>query len=423
MLTVTIVALLVTPAGQASAADAGQARSFTPPAIPGELDADPDVVTGDPIVIAAGDIADCNRSADEATAMLLDAQPDATVATLGDNAYENGTAEEFANCYAPSWGRHRARTRPSLGNHDYGTPGAAPYFAYFGAAAGEPGKGYYSYDLGGWHVVVLNSNCGIVSCAGGSPQEQWLRADLAASSADCTLAYWHHPLFTTGPHLATTATEPLWRALYEAGADVVLNGHNHQYERFAPQDVGGALDPDYGMREFVVGTGGRPLYPTARTHPNSVVRENAVHGVLRLILRPRSYEWAFVPTAGTFSDSGGSPCHGPPGSPPLPQPAPPPGPPPAPPPGPPTGPPPPPPPPAPRPRTGQTARCVVPKVTGRTLARSRVVIARARCRLGRVTRIYSARIGKGLVVRQRPRAGLRLRRGARVNVTVSRGRR
>jgi Calcineurin-like phosphoesterase len=270
-------------------------------------------VVGDPILLAAGDIAACDSPGDEATAAVLDGYPDATVATLGDNAYPDGTAADFANCYAPSWGWHKARTKPSPGNHEYHTPGATPYFDYFGAAAGERGKGWYSYELGDWHVVVLNSNCEVVACGPGSEQEQWLRAELAASEAACTLAYWHHPLITSGSHAGEANLElvrPFWRALYEHGADVVLAGHDHDYERFAPQTPDGVADSVYGLRQFIVGTGGHSLRGFGTPHLNSQVRDSSAYGVLRLVLKSGGYDWQFLPEAGkTFSDTGSGTCH------------------------------------------------------------------------------------------------------------------
>ena len=178
-----------------------------------------------PVLVGAGDIADCAASArDEETALLLDDVPDATVFTLGDNAYNSGTAAEFANCYGPTWGRHKARTRPSVGNHEYGTPNASGYFSYFGAAAGSPGQGWYSYDVGAWHVVVLNSNCTPVGgCDQGDPQVEWLEADLAAHQTDCTLAYFHHPLFTSRADSQDSSSQTFWQVLYERGADLILN--------------------------------------------------------------------------------------------------------------------------------------------------------------------------------------------------------
>ncbi len=264
-------------------------------------------------LVGAGDIAVCGVNGDEKTAALLDAIP-GTVFTTGDNAYESGSASEYSNCYAPSWGRHKARTRPVVGNHEYGTTGAAGYFGYFGTAAGKAGEGWYSYDVGAWHVIVLNSNCSVVSCATGSLQEKWLRADLAASQAACTVALWHHPRFNSGAHGNDTAVQPLWNALYEYGADLVLNGHDHIYERFAPQRPDGTADSAYGIREIIIGTGGRPLYNFNTIKPNSEARNNTVFGVLRLTLRADSYDWRFVPVAGgTYTDSGSDGCHGRPG--------------------------------------------------------------------------------------------------------------
>jgi len=264
----------------------------------------------DPVLVGAGDIADCTSTDDEATAALLDGIP-GTVITLGDNAYESGTDAEFANCYDPSWGRHKARTRPSVGNHDYLTISASGYFGYFGVAAGDPTQGYYSYNLGAWHIIVINSNCSSVGgCGAGSPQEQWLRADLAAHPAACTLAYWHHPRFSSGEHGNHISMRAIWQVLYEADADLVLNGHDHDYERFAPQDPNGVADPARGLREFVVGTGGKNHYAIVTPVANSEVRNDDTFGVLKLTLRPTSYDWAFVPEAGkTFTDSGSGTCH------------------------------------------------------------------------------------------------------------------
>lgn len=265
----------------------------------------------DPVLLAAGDIASCASSGDEATAALLDARPTATVATTGDNVYDNGTATEFANCYDPTWGASRSRTRPSPGNHDYGTAGATGYYGYFGAAAGDPGTGYYSYDLGTWHVIALNSNCSVVACSAGSAQEQWLRADLAAHPNACTLAYWHHPRFSSGTtHGSSTTVAPLWQALYDGNADVVLEGHEHNYERFAPLDPSGQLDTARGVRSIVVGTGGRSHYAFGTPITGSEVRNSDTFGVLQLTLRPSGYDWQFVPEAGTtFADSGSGACH------------------------------------------------------------------------------------------------------------------
>ena len=265
----------------------------------------------DVTVAAAGDIAGCDTMGDEATADLVDRLAPDLVVTAGDNAYPDGTPAEFAECYDPTWGRFKAKTRPTPGNHEYHT-GAVGYFGYFGDAAGDPAKGYYGFDFGGWHFVALNSNCvHIGGCQAGSPQEQWLRADLAASAAGCTVAYFHHARFSSGArHGSDPRTQALWQALYDAGADIVVSGHDHTYERFAPQTPSGLPDPVRGIREFVVGTGGRSLYPFSATPaPNSEVRYNESFGVLVLTLRRDGYDWRFVPTAGTFTDSGSGSCH------------------------------------------------------------------------------------------------------------------
>ena len=300
-----------TPPPEITAQVAGPSASPGATPVPERTPEPGPAVRSSAVLVGAGDIAACDSTGDEATAALLDGIP-GTVFTAGDNAYEHGTAAEFAACYAPSWGRHRERTRPAAGNHDYLMPGAAPYFAYFGAAAGEPGRGYYSYDIGDWHVVVLNSNCwAVAGCHAGSVQERWLRADLAAHPARCTLAYWHHPRFSSGPHGGDVAVAPLWQALYEAGAEIVINGHDHIYERFAPQDPSGAPDAARGIRQFVVGTGGRSLYSVRGTPAaTSELRNSATFGVLKLTLHAEGYEWEFVPVAGgAFTDRGSGVCH------------------------------------------------------------------------------------------------------------------
>lgn len=261
---------------------------------------------GDPVLVGAGDIAD-SGSRDSATAALLDSIP-GTVFTAGDNVYPNGTASDFANFYEPTWGRHKARTRPAPGNHDYNTSGATGYYSYFGAAAGPSGRGYYSYDLGNWHIVSLNSE---VSTSAGSAQEQWLRADLAASGKPCTFAYWHKPRFTSGSnHAPNTAIGPLVQALYDFNAEVVVAGHNHQYERFAPMNPSGGLDTARGIRHFVAGMGGAGAYSFGTIQPNSEARNTGAAGVLKFTLHANGYNWQFVPVAGqTYSDSGSGSCH------------------------------------------------------------------------------------------------------------------
>jgi Calcineurin-like phosphoesterase len=276
---------------------------------------------GDPVLVGAGDIGSCRNNGAEKTGELVGGLLgiDGIVATFGDSAYPKGTKANFAKCYDPYWGPpFKERTRPSPGNHEYETPGAPGYFEYFGAAAGDPNKGYYSYDLGSWHVLSLNSNCSSVpgGCAAGSPQEQWLREDLAAHSNTCTLAYWHHPRFSSGIHGDEVSVAPFWDALYQAGADVVLNGHDHNYESFAPQNPSGQADPDQGIREFVVGTGGAELREIVGIKPNSEAQIAGKNGVIKLTLHPDSYDWQFVTTPDvttpdvTVADSGSGQCHG-----------------------------------------------------------------------------------------------------------------
>jgi acid phosphatase type 7 len=265
------------------------------------------------VIVAAGDIADCAKEGDEATARLVGGI-EGTVLTLGDNAYPDGTAQDFEECYDPTWGQFKERTRPTPGNHEYHTEGARAYFDYFGDAAGEPDEGYYSYDLGSWHIVALNSNCGEaeIRCGPGSAQVQWLEEDLAANDEQkCTLAYFHHPLFTSGEYRpGVERMERLWEILYAAGVDVVLNGHDHNYQRFAPQDPEGRADPEEGIRQFVVGTGGRSNYQISHPIANTEVYNDDTYGVLELTMQQKSYEWGFVPVKGeTFSDSGGAQCH------------------------------------------------------------------------------------------------------------------
>jgi hypothetical protein len=260
------------------------------------------------VLLAAGDISGCGVDNDQATARILDTTPGKIIA-LGDLAYDDGTWTEFIRCYGPTWGRHRSRTRPVPGNHEYHTSGAKPYYGYFGAAAGDPLKGYYAFDAGGWRIYALNSNCSrIGGCAVGSPQERWLRADLAAHPRKCVLAYWHHPLFSSGRHGNHAAVAPLWQTLDAAGAELVLSGHDHIYERFAPQTAAGVATPA-GMTEIVVGTGGRGTYPLRTIRPNSRVRNNTTFGVLRLALRAERLVFRFLAVPGsTFTDSGTIPC-------------------------------------------------------------------------------------------------------------------
>lgn len=263
------------------------------------------------VLVGAGDIADClDLSGAEATAKLLDQIP-GTVFAVGDLAYPDGSKENF-KCYDRTWGRARSRTRPAPGNHEFHAAGAKPYFQYFGSAAGDPKNGFYSYDLGSWHIVVLNSECkDIGGCDARSRQVKWLRADLRAHPAACTLAYWHKPLFSSGSaHGDDPEIKPLWQALYDGHAEVVVNGHDHDYERFAPQTPDGVADPARGIREFVVGTGGKNHRPFLAPHANSEIRDAEAFGVLKLNLRDNGYDWQFVPEEGKgFTDSGSGSCH------------------------------------------------------------------------------------------------------------------
>ena len=297
-------------AGSATiSASAGGKTGTSSITVPG---APPPPPSGSEVLVGAGDIAVCGSTNDDATSNLL-VGLSGTVFTLGDNAYPDGSSSDYTNCYNGSWGRVKSRTMPTPGNHEYRTSGAAGYFGYFGNAAGDPTKGYYSYELGDWHIIVLNSNtaCGTISCAAGSAQEQWLRADLAANTKACTLAYWHHPRFNSGAeHGNLTAVGPFWNALYEFGAEVVLNGHEHVYERFAPQTPNAVADPARGIRQFTVGTGGAQLYPFSSTiQPNSERRSAASFGVLKLTLKAGGYDWQFIPATGSFTDSGSGTCH------------------------------------------------------------------------------------------------------------------
>jgi hypothetical protein len=262
-------------------------------------------------VLAAGDIASCTSTGDELTARLL-AETPGLVLALGDNAYPTGSSHDYRRCYSDSWGPFKDRTRPTPGNHEYDTPGASGYFAYFGRRAGPPGRGYYSFDLGAWHIVSLDSNCWAVGgCGPGSPQDLWLQRDLQAHPTRCTLAYWHHPRWSSGTvHGSDPDVQQLWSDLYAAGAELVLSGHEHSFERFAPQDAAGRADRAGGIREFVVGTGGADLYPFGAPVANSQVRFDDTIGILRLNLSPTGYRWTFLPAAyGSSTDSGTGRCH------------------------------------------------------------------------------------------------------------------
>ena len=291
--TVAIVLVVVVSACGANPIGPGPSPSPSPPDTTATL-------------VGAGDIGWCGADGGPAlTAALLDTIS-GTVFTVGDNAYFNGSILDYSQCYDPTWGRHKTRTRPIPGNHEYIAPGAAGYFGYFGDAAGTQGEGWYAYRLGAWHVFALNSE---TSAFPGSAQYVWLRNELAANPTRCALAYFHTPLFGSGANGSNTQMQAVWALLQDSGVEVIVSGHNHSYERFAPQDSNGRPDPR-GIREFVVGTGGAPLTGFRSVVANSEVRDSNAWGVLKLTLKPDAYDWQFVPVAGqTFSDGGTNMCH------------------------------------------------------------------------------------------------------------------
>ena len=300
------------------------------------LNAAPTGGGSDPAIVTAGDIAcspsdpnfmsgngNANGCRELSTSNLMAGgsilgSPIAAVLPLGDEQYDNGTLSEFNGSYAPTWGQYLAISHPVPGNHEYYTSGASGYFGFFDGVgrstgpAGNPTQGYYSYSIGAWHVIALNSNCAAISggCGKGSPEETWLQSDLATNSSTCTLAYWHHPLFHSGVETGGALMQQMFTDLYNANTDVVLNGHEHQYERFAPQTPSGALQTNGGIREFIVGTGGKSLEGFGTPAANSEVRDDTTYGDLRLVLHPTSYDWQFIPASGgSFTDGGTSSCH------------------------------------------------------------------------------------------------------------------
>ena len=260
-------------------------------------------------LVGAGDIATCVGTADSATASLVESIP-GIVFTAGDNVYPDGSRASFLDCYKPTWGAFKDRTRSTIGNHEiYRHPGARPYYRYFGRKAGKSGRGYYRYDAGAWRVYSLTSECRPSSSCYAA-QYAWLSNDLEANPHQCVMAIWHRPLFSTGPHGSSARMQPLFQLLYDHGAEMVINGHDHMYERYVPLDAEGNPDPLNGIREFVVGTGGAELYPFKTDSPLIEVRDNSTFGVLRLDLSPGSYNWQFIPVAGSsFTDSGSGTCH------------------------------------------------------------------------------------------------------------------
>jgi acid phosphatase type 7 len=297
----------------------------TPTPCPSCPTSTPTATPGTIVVAGAGDIA-CGVGSSGAACkqgatsdLLLSINPDKVI-NLGDNQYEDGSLTNFQNFYDPTWGRVKAKTSPALGNHEYLTSGAAGYFDYFNGvgnltgSAGDRGLGYYSYDLGNWHFVVLNSNCTQVSCSVGSAQYTWLQNNLAADNHPCSIAYMHHPLASSDTRNfdASTPFQPLLQLFYADGGDLVLVGHSHFYERFARMDANRNADPAYGFRYIVVGTGGRNVYGFGVIRPLSEIRNSDSFGVIKLTLRANNYTWDFMPAAGyTFTDTGTEDCHGP----------------------------------------------------------------------------------------------------------------
>lgn len=255
------------------------------------------------VLLAAGDIGVCGSAGAVQTGAMLD-ELQGTVLALGDIAYPHGTIEDLLNCYDPVWGRHKSRTRPAPGNHEYESAGAQPYFDYFGAAAGPAGLGYYSFRAGDWLVLSLNSN---IPVGGTTAQAQWIRTELAANTSRCALAYFHHPLYSSGPNGDNARLAGLWQLLFDNGVDVILNGHEHLYERYGPMSPDGQLNPR-GIRQFIVGTGGAGLYSVQRVHPASEVQLIS-HGLLKLTLASQGYQWEFLQGNGTRGDFGQDLCH------------------------------------------------------------------------------------------------------------------
>jgi acid phosphatase type 7 len=303
-------------AGPSASASTGAVASLAPTNGPGGvvLTPAPPSIGPDPsgtvVLTGAGDIAVCGSEGARLTSDIL-LQQQGLFFTAGDNAYDDGTAAQYAECYGPTWGRVKDRTAlPAAGERDWNTPGAAGYLGYFRSAAAPQGVTWFSRDIGAWHIVVLDSSCDQVGgCTASSPQGRWLAADLAASSARCTLAIWHQPRFSSGEHGDDGAVAPFWDLLHQDGAELVINGHDHDYERFAPQDPTGKEERPGGIREIVVGTGGADLRSFGRTASNSELRLAGTAGVLRLTLHPANYDWEFLPVDGDVADSGSTICH------------------------------------------------------------------------------------------------------------------
>jgi hypothetical protein len=305
-----IVAVALASARCGGGASSTTSSTTPTPLPPTPVPMPPPIASGPQIFVGAGDIAQCDPTLEPAlaTGRILDGIG-GTIFTLGDNAYYQASDDDFRNCYQPAWGRHLGRTFPIPGNHEYETfPDAAPYFRYFGTQATPQGLSYYSYEVGDWHVIALNSNYRQgVGVTANSPQGAWLQADLAAHRNKCTVAYWHHPLFSSGPNGNNVDMRAFWQILYNAGVDVILNGHDHLYERFAPQTPDGIRDDAKGIRQFTVGTGGAALYDLVTHAANSQVEIKAF-GVIKFTLSSDSYQWEFIPVSGA-ADSGAASCH------------------------------------------------------------------------------------------------------------------
>jgi hypothetical protein len=311
----SLLVLLALTACADPAASSAPTPTAEPPSAAAKASASPTIRESPPgvgsgvRVVAAGDIAGCEVDSDSATASLITSLgDDVTVAALGDIVYPSGTGATYTECYDPAWGALLERTRPAIGNHDVEADGGAAYHAYFGERAGAPGAAWYSYELGEWHVVVLDSNCELIGCGPGSAQHEWLVADLAASDARCTLAYQHHPRFSSGMHGDYPPVVPLWDALHAVWADLLLVGHDHMYERFAAQAPDGTASPD-GIRQFTVGTGGHSIRQAVRVAPNSELIIDDAFGVLELTLHADAYDWRFLTLDGAVADAGTGACH------------------------------------------------------------------------------------------------------------------
>lgn len=301
-----------TPASSATQQPSASVTHTLQPTVTPEPTATPTLTpTATPaVLVGAGDIAICGQEGDDQTAALLDDIP-GVVFTTGDNVNEDATLYQFETCFDPSWGRFKDRIRPAAGNHEYKVDHAADYFAYFGEAAGKIREGWYSYDVGDWHIIVLNSAClWVDGCGPSSPQVAWLKEDLAAHPTDCTLAYWHDPRWSSGLGGSAHWLDAFWQELYAAGVEVVLSSDDHNYERFAPQDPQGKLDEAFGIRQFVIGTGGASQRPYQKILENSEVFNSGTYGVLKFNLYSDRYEWEFIPVeGGEFTDSGSGVCH------------------------------------------------------------------------------------------------------------------